>query len=53
MVQTRIILLVIAIGVSSGLPAKSHRESHGRSVPPEPRFDGVFDRDHNHEEIGN
>ncbi|XP_011693660.1 PREDICTED: astacin isoform X1 [Wasmannia auropunctata] len=51
MASTRIILLFVAISVTSGLPAKSHRGSHGRAIPPEPRFDGVFDRDHNHEEI--
>ncbi|XP_018367757.1 PREDICTED: zinc metalloproteinase nas-15-like [Trachymyrmex cornetzi] len=41
------------IGVSSGLPAKSHRGSHGHSIPPVPRFNGVFDHDHNHEKIAN
>ncbi|XP_071563535.1 seminal metalloprotease 1-like [Temnothorax nylanderi] len=50
MVSTRIILLFVAIGVSSGLPI-SHRGSHGHPIPPEPRFNGVFDSDYNHEEI--
>ncbi|XP_032673841.1 zinc metalloproteinase nas-15 [Odontomachus brunneus] len=51
MAATRIILLLIAIGASSGLPAKSHRRSHSHSVPPDPRFDGVFEDGHNHQEI--
>lgn len=49
----RIILSFVAIGIGSGLPAKSHRGSHGRPVPPEPRFDGVFNNDYDHEKIGN
>jgi len=53
MASIRIILLFVAIGVSSELPIKSHRGSHGHPIPPEPRFDGVFDHDHNHKEIGN
>lgn len=53
MATTRIILLLTAIGVSSGLPAKSYRESHDRAVPPDPRFDGVFEDGHNHRKIGN
>ncbi|KYN16419.1 hypothetical protein ALC57_11289 [Trachymyrmex cornetzi] len=53
MAPMRIILLFAVIGVSSGLPAKSHRGSHGHSIPPVPRFNGVFDHDHNHEKIGN
>lgn len=51
--QTRIILLFAAFSIGSGLPAKSHRGSHGHPIPPKPRFDGVFDDGHNHEEIGN
>ncbi|EFN88282.1 hypothetical protein EAI_10566 [Harpegnathos saltator] len=52
---TRIILLLAAIGAGSGrLPAKSHRESRANHpVPPDPRFDGVFEDGHNYEEIGN
>lgn len=48
-----IILLFVTIGVCSGLPAKSHRGTHGHPTPPDPRFDGVFNNEHNHEEIGN
>ncbi|KYQ50763.1 hypothetical protein ALC60_10159 [Trachymyrmex zeteki] len=53
MAPTRIILLFAVASVSSELPVKSHRGSHGHSIPPEPRFNGVFNHDHNHEEIGN
>lgn len=53
MISMRIILLFVIMGISSGLSAKSHRGSHGHPIPPEPRFDGVFDSDHNHEEVGN
>ncbi|XP_029177907.1 zinc metalloproteinase nas-14-like [Nylanderia fulva] len=55
MVLIRIILSFVAIGTGSGLPAncKSHCESHDRSIPPKPRFDGVFDNDYNHEKIAN
>lgn len=52
MVTIRIILLFVAIvGIGSGLPVRNQRRS--RPVPPEPRFDGVFEDGHNHEEIGN
>ncbi|XP_011253904.1 zinc metalloproteinase nas-13 [Camponotus floridanus] len=53
MILMRIILPFVAIGIGSGLPAKSHRGSHGRPIPPEPRFNGVFDNDYNHEQIAN
>lgn len=54
MIQRRIIILLfLAIGVSLGLPVKSHRGSHGHPVPPEPRFVGIFDNDHDQKEVGN
>nr|XP_012227708.1 PREDICTED: astacin [Linepithema humile] len=52
-----IILLILqinysrSIGISSGLPARNHRRL--RPAPPKPRFDGVFEDGHNHEEIAN
>lgn len=53
MAATRIILLLIAIDVSSGLSVKSHLELRRRPMPPHPRYDGVFENGHNHQEIGN
>lgn len=52
MILMRIILPFVVISIGSGLPAKSHHGSHG-PVPPEPRFNGVFDNEYNHEQIGN
>ena len=50
---SRVLFLVIYLGISTGLPAKQHRIANGKIKPPAPKTEILFETNYDKQAIGN